>query len=204
MSKVFFGRKLIQAQADHFIHTPPISRLLVLGGGTGHFLPDFFPLHPDARVEFVDLSDGMLKQARQNLAGECPHHFDQVFFQKLDIEHELKYLTGNYDAVLLPFVLDCLSLDQIRRVLHDLRGLIAPGGTVYLTDFSIPDTPGFQQTSYQALVQAMYLFFHVVTDIPFQDLPDFKALFTECGYHLVEDHSSDRELIMRQTYRLNP
>ncbi len=204
LSKLFFGRKLSQAQTDHFVHTSPISHLLVLGGGTGHFLPDFFRIHPEARVEFVDLSPGMLKQARQNLAGEAPMHFEQVVFNHLDIEKDLALLTGNYDAVLLPFVLDCLTEDQINRVLKNLKDLVAPQGRIYLTDFHVPDTPGFQQTSYQALIQSMYLFFHVVTDIPFQNLPDFQRLFIENGYMLIDQHSAEDDLITRQVYRVNP
>jgi malonyl-CoA O-methyltransferase len=106
----------------------PPARVLDLGTGTGKAARLAAERFPEAEVVGVDLSPGMVEQARSLVPSELG---DKVRFQVADAS-ELPFAEGEFDLVILlnmiPF------FDELARV-------TAPDGALAFVSYSGPDTP---------------------------------------------------------------
>ena len=104
---------------------PASSRILELGCGSGEFwLENLAHIPGGWAITLSDLSDGMLQEARENLAA-IEH---QIEYKLIDAQ-EIPYDDGYFDAVMANFMLyhvpdRCRAISEIRRILK-------PGGRLY-------------------------------------------------------------------------
>ncbi|HSW44942.1 MAG TPA: methyltransferase domain-containing protein [Phycisphaerae bacterium] len=105
------------------MHIRPGERVLDVGVGTGLGLP-FYPSH--AKVVGIDLSEGMLRKARQRVRHRNLNWVNLTLGNAL----ELPFRDGTFDHVLLSHVVTVVS-DPI-QLLAETRRVARPGGQIVI------------------------------------------------------------------------
>jgi ubiquinone/menaquinone biosynthesis C-methylase UbiE len=103
---------------------PAGSRVLEAGCGVGAQTVFLASRSPEARITSIDISESSLSQARTTAENAGIRN---VTFQHADLFH-LPFPPSSFDHVFLCFVLEHLA--QPVAVLHNLRRLLKPGGTL--------------------------------------------------------------------------
>ena len=107
---------------------------LELGSGTGHSLVALAKaVGPRGRVFGLDLSNEMLKIARNNLAKA--RLLDRVRLQRGDATH-LPYPAETFDAVFMSFTLELFDTPEIPKVLAECKRVLCPGGRIVVVGMS--------------------------------------------------------------------
>lgn len=102
------------------------EKVLEIGCGTGHSLVELARrVAPTGRVVGVDLSEGMLRQARETLYRE--NVAEQVDLRMADAV-QLPQGRGVFDAVFMSFTLELFDTPEIPRVLAECRRVLRPDG----------------------------------------------------------------------------
>ena len=107
---------------------PPPLRVLDLGTGTGVVAISLAERYPDAEVVGIDLSPGMIEEARRKLPPELS---GRVSFEIGDAA-ALEWPDGHFDLVVLSNMIP--FFDELARV-------VAPGGTLVLSFSRGAETP---------------------------------------------------------------
>jgi len=102
------------------------DNVLEIGCGTGHSLVELARrVAPSGRVVGVDLSEGMLRQARETLYRE---NVAELVDLRLADAVELPFGRGVFDAVFMSFTLELFDTPEIPRVLAECRRVLRAGG----------------------------------------------------------------------------
>ena len=156
LSRIVFGEALIKAQCHFLKLLPSNSSVLILGGGDGRLLSQ---LDKSMRVDFVELSEKMMKLARQQ-SYNCEVNF---------IQGDENSLNGNYDIVITPFVLDCFEELHLKQVIAKLDKALKVNGLWVCTDFNANDNRVFSKL----LISFMIFFFRVMSNLESNKLLNF-------------------------------
>ena len=105
----------------------PFRRVLDLGCGPGINAPVFH----HAEYLGVDLEEGYIRDARARHG----NHFVVGDAGNLDLPGD-----HQFDCILVNSLLHHLDNDQVGRLLTSARGLLAPGGTLFVIDLYVPDS----------------------------------------------------------------
>ncbi|WP_353946707.1 class I SAM-dependent methyltransferase [Streptomyces sp. HUAS MG91] len=121
----------------HPLHPPWLDRLgeraavLDYGCGYGRTMEEL-ARHGFADLTGVDSSPAMIERARSL--------HPAMRFGVLDAPPDLPFPDATFDAVLLFAVLTCVPGDDAqRRLIGELRRVLRPGGTLYLSDLPLQD-----------------------------------------------------------------
>ena len=109
----------------------PAGRVLEIGVGTGKNMPYY---SEGARVTAVDLSDGMLEQARERAARDGV----KVDLHEMDAQG-LGFEEHSFDTAMATFVF-CSVPDPVQG-LRELNRVVKPGGRILLLDHVRVDRP---------------------------------------------------------------
>ncbi len=124
------------------------GRILDAATGTGKNMP-FYP--PGAEVVGLDISAGMLERARQR----AERHGIQVALLQRDLA-ETGLPDACFDAIMAAFVFCCIPEPRKPVALRELRRLLAPGGKLYILDYTMPSGPA--QRAYVRLMTPLLKF----------------------------------------------
>lgn len=109
-------------------------RLLDVGCGTGASTAALLAAAPAAEIVAVDASEGMLAEARAK-----PWH-GTVRFVRAGVENlEAAGVRGPFDAILAAYLVRNLSEPDTQ--LRTLAGLLRPGATLAVHEYSVRDSP---------------------------------------------------------------
>jgi SAM-dependent methyltransferase len=128
--------EVTEAVARYFLSPLPAAprRCLILGSATG--VNDALPLarlaNPEDRILAGDLEPAFLERLRERAASE---RLLNVEARTVDVAQDLSPL-GTYDLVSLLFVIH--RLEAWEDVVDRLCGLVAPGGSFYISEFVGP------------------------------------------------------------------
>lgn len=159
-----FGGALRRRREAFLFELGNPQKVLVLGDGDGRFLQVFCALYPNAKVDAVDVSGGMIELAK----GRAP----QVSFQCLDAR---EFAGGEYDLAVAHFFFDCFETEELARMLGRVRA-----STWLVSEFR--DT----RWSWPAL-RGLYFFFRVSTGLRVKSLPDHHAVLRGLGFQLEKE-----------------
>jgi len=154
-------------------------RVLEVGGGTGGTTAWVAPVLPAGRTDylFTDVGPSLVMKAREKFAA---HGFMQ--FQTLDLEQDVAGQgigERRFDLILASNVVHATA--DLRRTLHQLRGLLAPGGSLVMLevaglerwiDITFGLTEGWWRFTDTALRH----------DYPLLDRSQWLALLEDCGF----------------------
>lgn len=93
-----------------------VSRILDVGAGTGILTERLAAIYPDAAIDALDISPGMIEQGHRRLPHVNWVHADILHFRA----------EGNYDLIASSSALHWVP--DLRSVFHRLLPLVAPGG----------------------------------------------------------------------------
>jgi len=176
LSKLVFGRAIINAQVCLLPYIPAGSEVLIVGGGTGWILEEMSKIHSSGlKITYVEISENMLEISRSRNYGGNEVLF--VHASVLDFKP-----VGQYDIVLTPFLFDNFTTDTATQVFTHLHALLRPGGRWLFVDFT--DTPVWWQW---LLLRTMYLFFGLFSHVEATGLPPVKALFKAGHYRVLHE-----------------
>ncbi len=129
LAGLVFGQPLFEAQLHFFSHIQPHSKVLILGGGSGWFLPFLFKQQPNIEVWFVDTSEKMISMAKKNALFRSSIHFVNGTLNEVPSEIL-------FNCVILPFFADGFTVDELPQLLIEMKNRTDKKNTIWIvTDF---------------------------------------------------------------------
>ncbi len=115
------------------------SRIIDLGCGPGNITHYLLDRRPDFRILATDVSENMLRLAKENNP--------KAETKRLDTR-KMYTLNEKFDGVMCGFCLPYLSPDETIEWISGLSGLLNPDGIVYISTMEgSPEDSGYQKSS---------------------------------------------------------
>lgn len=191
LSRLVYGRALINSQVYLLQFVPGNSAVLIVGGGTGWILEELAKIHPSGlQVTYVEVAADMMARSRQRHAG-----LNQVVFINEAIENVA--IAGGFDVVITPFLFDNFTEATAQKVFNHIHQLLKPGAVWLNADFQL--TGKWWQT---VLLKSMFLFFRILCRIEARELPEVRRLFSSHGYQKVEWRNFYGDFIKSMVYSI--
>jgi ubiquinone/menaquinone biosynthesis C-methylase UbiE len=190
LSRLVYGRALVNSQVYLLNFVPANSRILIVGGGTGWILDELTKIHP-ARLDitYVEISANMTALSQKRQTGQ-----NQVTFINDAVENVK--LPDGFDVVITPFLFDNFLDETVDIVFNHLHNLLKPGGLWLNADFQL--TGRWWQN---VLLKSMFIFFRLLCGIEASRLPAIKKRFNNSGYDVIEDKTFFGDFIVARMYR---
>lgn len=166
LSRIVFGNTLIRAQSLALQSEAGDSCLLIAGGGDGEILKHLQGW--TGRIDFVEISGEMIRQAQRKAAGPVRWFQRDIFDFCPDCQ---------YDIILFPFLLDNFLPEEAENLITRIPSFLHENGQVIIADYT--ETPCFWQ---KILLRTMYLFFRAVADVQVRALPPIEKIMQENGF----------------------
>jgi len=189
LSRMIFGKALVNAQVYLLKFIPPNSKILIAGGGTGWILEEIARIHPSGlTITYVEISANMTAIARRRNADA-----NTVTFINDAVENVAS--AELYDVIITPFLLDNFTEENIGSVFAHMHQQLKPCGLWLCTDFQL--TGKLWQ---RILLKSMYTFFRILCGIDTMKMPNIVAQFSRHGYVAVVSKSFFGEFIVSTKY----
>jgi len=174
-----YGGLLQWCRTAHLGKLLGCRRALVVGDGDGRFLAALLRANRTLTADSVDVSPGMVAQARRE-AARVPGGLDRVRFIVADVRTNPLPASG-YDLIVTNFLLDCFPVDQLGRVVLRLSQAAGPAARWVVGDFAEPP-PGLRRALARLALAGMYVFFRAATHIPARALADPGPMLAAAGF----------------------
>jgi len=189
-----FGSRL-QCHRLAFLDTAANKhRALVLGDGDGRFTRAFATTYPKLPIDSIDLSAGMLVQARKRMV-----HNPNVNLIHADA---LKFPLpiGEYDILFTHFFLDCFNRQDLTALIPLISQSLCPRATWIITDFHQAQQ-GWRKLYTRAWLKMMYTFFYLATGLKTRQLANYVEDVSAARFTLQQQRMSADGLIKSQHWQ---
>ncbi len=185
LSRLFFGKALINAQVYLLPHIPQNSTILIVGGGTGWILEEISKIHPSGlSITYVEVSANMMALSRKrNIGGNNVIYINQAV--------EQAHLVQVFDVVITPFLFDNFTEANLLLIFTHIHQTLKPGGLWLNTDFQL--TGKWWQ---YAMLKSMLLFFKILCGVESWHLPDVAREFNATGYKVLEEKNFSGDFVV--------
>lgn len=186
IERAAFGRRLESHRLYFMAAAQTRTRALVLGDGDGRFTAAMAEAYPALAIDSIDISGGMLAQARRRVP-------ERVHLMQRDIlRSELP--EAGYDIVFTHFFLDCFDGGELAKLIPKIADALSRDAVWVISDFK--RAPGGWRKLYtSAWLTVMYRFFGVATGLKTTKLAPYEALLGAAGFRLRSDRVSRDGLI---------
>jgi ubiquinone/menaquinone biosynthesis C-methylase UbiE len=175
LSRLVYGKALVNAQVWLLHFVPKNTNVLIVGGGTGWILEELTRLQPSGlNITYVEVSANMIALSEKRITGN-----NQVFFINNAIENVV--LPSDFDVIITPFLFDNFTEQTLDRVFNHIHKLLKPKGLWLNCDFQL--TGKWWQN---VLLKSMFVFFRVICSIEASKLPQIEKHFTESGVTVID------------------
>jgi ubiquinone/menaquinone biosynthesis C-methylase UbiE len=193
LSRLVYGRALINAQLYLLGFIKPGSRILIVGGGTGWILEELTKMHPSGlHITYVEIAAAMMNLSKKRDAGR-----NEIVYIQNAIEQET--LTPGFDIVITPFLFDNFTEQTLHIVFVHIHALLKQQGLWLNADFQL--TGRWWQ---QFLLKSMFVFFRLICGIEASKLPGIKGRFTTNNYAMVDEKAFFNDFIVASVYKRSP
>ena len=195
IESLVFGRGLQEARVELLgdllrqISDSNNPRVLVVGDGDGRFLEEFLKRSPNSVVDYVDCSEGMLREAQRRVG------FDNMVSWNCE---DLRDWQGeDYGAVVAHFFLDGFDGGDRDLIVDLLVSKLRDGGCILLSDFD----PAANSWG-GVFVKVMQFFFSLVAGLPFVKVTRDDAAFEGVGGIKVSEKFWQKGWIYTQLWKM--
>jgi len=190
LSRLVFGKALVNAQVCFLPHIPADASILIIGGGTGWILEEIAKILPKGlHITYVEISAKMMTISRKRNVGN-----NHVEFINMAIE-EVK-VSNSFDVIITPFLFDNYTEPALPVTFTHIHQMLKPGGMWLNTDFRL--TGKWWQF---VMLKSMLLFFKLLCGVESWRLPDVGKQFSGAGYQLIEQKSFYKDFVVTGMYR---
>ncbi len=189
LSRLIFGRALINAPVHFLPLIPANSSVLIVGGGTGWILEEIARVHPfGLSITYVEISARMTDLSRKrNVAGNHVVFINQPV-QDVSLSAQ--------DVVITPFLFDNFTEANVPPLFDHIHQQLKPGGIWLNTDFQISG-----KWWQHVLLKSMLLFFKVLCGVESWRLPDADKQFQLNDYVTTGKQTFYGDFVVTRCYR---
>jgi len=194
LSRIIFGRHIVQAQVCFLRYIPADSRVLIVGGGTGWILDKLSDEHPQGlEIDYVESSAQMIALSQRRNFKENTVNFIHLPIEDFSIDKQ-------YDVIITPFLFDNFPSAKLESVFAKLDPALKTNGLWLYTDFVCDKnkSPLWQKL----LLRVMYLFFRITSNIEARELISMEKYFAQ-SYSIEFDSLRYFKFIRSVVYRKN-
>jgi len=167
LSRLVFGKTIINAQKYLLTYIPANSNILIVGGGTGNILEEITHKHAAGlHITYVEISLNMLTLSRKRDVGDNQVQFIHQPIQEVDLQPV-------FDLVITPFLFDNFLPSTAEIVFNKVNAALKPGGCWLFADFQLNS----KSTLHKWLLKSMYFFFRLLCKVETNRLYDIRPLF---------------------------
>jgi ubiquinone/menaquinone biosynthesis C-methylase UbiE len=190
LSRLVYGRAIINAQVYLLKQVPENSHVLIVGGGTGWILEELARVHPSGlKITYVEIAPNMMALSRKRNTGS-----NKVIFINDAIEHV--GIGSNFDVVITPFLLDNFTEQNLAKIFTSIDTLLKKDGLWFNASFH----QGGKWWQW-VLLNAMFVFFKVICGIEASKLPGIDKQFDLNGYVQTNEKLFYGDFIAGKVYR---
>ena len=190
LSRMVYGRAVINAQVYLLRFIPVNAAILIVGGGTGWILEEIAALHATGlRITYVEIAENMMSLSKKRSTGDNP-----VIFINDAIENVT--LPADFDIVITPFLFDNFVPQTLQSVFAHVHQLLKPGGLWLNCDFQC--TGKWWQ---KVLLKLMFLFFRALCGIEAKQLPATDQEFERYIYQVISQQTFFGDFIISTVYK---
>jgi len=190
LSRMVYGKALVNAQVYLLKYVFQNSSILIVGGGTGWILEELSTIHPSGlNITYVEVAANMMALSQKRNTGN-----NNVVFINDAIENIA--LANAFDVIITPFLFDNFNEVTLKKVFASINGLIKKDGTWLNTDFQL--TGKWWQN---VLLKTMFVFFKMICGIEASKLPAIKQCFEGSGYKAIDKKTFFGDFIISEAYK---
>lgn len=187
ISKLVFGNSISEAQVCFLSLINSHDRILILGGDSGEFLKLLLEKHPQARVDYIDLSPTMIELSKDKIRN--PANVNFITGTEKNIPDR------TYTVVITNFYLDLFPDKTLNAVIDVIKSHLAANATWLIADFVS------EKTWHKLFLGTMYAFFKIVAGIEAGSLPDWQSTLTHAGLTEIDSKKFYRGFIKSSVYQ---
>ncbi|MDB5123778.1 MAG: hypothetical protein JWP94_1907 [Mucilaginibacter sp.] len=192
LSRLVYGRALINAQIYLLRFIPAKANVLIVGGGTGWILDELSRIQPSGlKITYVEVASNMMTRSKKRNTGS-----NQVDFIQAAIENVSP--PANFNVVITPFLFDSFTESTADNVFGHIHAALKPKGLWLYADFQL--TKKWWQ---QLLLKLMLRFFKLICNIEASRLPDVEKRFERHNYKGVEEQTFFYDFVIAKVYSNN-
>ncbi|MGF7082264.1 class I SAM-dependent methyltransferase [Mucilaginibacter sp. UYCu711] len=189
LSRLIYGKALVNAQVYLLPYVPPNSSVLIVGGGTGWILEELARVHPTGlTITYVEISSKMMALSKSRNYGD-----NRVTYINQAVEDVI--FTEKFDVVITPFLFDNFKEETLQKVFGHLHHQLKTGGLWLNTDFQL--TGRWWQN---VLLKSMFLFFRAICGIETSVLPHIEQQFKQHDYSVITEKTFFWEFVVSAVF----
>jgi ubiquinone/menaquinone biosynthesis C-methylase UbiE len=189
LSRLVFGRAIINAQVYLLQHIPKNAKVLIVGGGTGLILEEITKLQPSGlNITYVEVSVKMIAISKKRNIGHNRVIFINEAIENVDIPPGL-------DIVITPFLFDNFTEQTLQKVFKNIHALLKPGGLWLNCNFQLSG-----KWWQRFLLKSMFLFFRLICSIEASQLPAINKQFEAHDYTAIAQQTFFGDFIISKVF----
>jgi ubiquinone/menaquinone biosynthesis C-methylase UbiE len=190
LSRLVFGKALVNAQTWLLPHIPKNAKVLIVGGGTGWILEEITKIHPSGlSITYVEISANMMALSSKRNIGA-----NHIEFINKAVEDAA--LPEDFDVAITPFLFDNFTEVTLPGVFQYIHQALKPSGLLLNTDFQL--TGKWWQ---YLMLKSMLLFFKVLCGVPSWRLPNVGKQFSRFGYKVINEKTFFGDFVVSRVYK---
>jgi len=190
LSRLVFGRAIINAQVYLLQYIPENANILIVGGGTGWLLDEITKLQASGlTIAYVEVSSKMTALSKKRNIGHNRVTFINEAIEDADLH-------PGFDTVITPFLFDNFTEQTLQKVFKSINVLLKPGGLWLNCNFQLSG-----KWWQRFLLKSMFLFFRLICSIEASKLPDIEKQFEALGYEIIAERAFYGEFMISRIYK---
>ncbi len=202
IERIIFGDQLQAARRRLVDWAPQEGKVVIVGEGDGRLLVELLQARPNLAIRVLEPSRGMREEITSRVAGECGEPMGNRVTLVPEPWQSTAGAFRDVDAVILPFLLDLHSHDEIRILARELRD--AQVTQVFIAEFTVPAGNAWQNLRARLILRGLYFAARRFTGLKVKSLPDYPEIFREAGFSLRDHETFSQAAVIAEMWAAEP